>query len=57
MTKGLKASLPEIECNQTVMGLPPLTSAVFLIAKYIYTTHDVINVLFNRMLLLSPYYA
>jgi hypothetical protein len=24
---------PEIDCNKTVMGLPPVTSAVFLIAN------------------------
>jgi hypothetical protein len=29
----LTVSPPEIDCNQTVMGLPPVTSAVFLIAK------------------------
>jgi hypothetical protein len=27
------ASAPEIDCNHTAMGLPPATSAVFLIAK------------------------
>jgi hypothetical protein len=32
-TKGLTGSPPEIDCNQTAMGLPPVTSAVFLIAK------------------------
>jgi hypothetical protein len=32
-TKGLAASPPEIDRNQTAMGLPPVTSAVFLIAK------------------------
>jgi hypothetical protein len=31
--QGLTASLLEIGCNQTAMGLPPVTSAVFLIAK------------------------
>jgi hypothetical protein len=31
-TKGLTASSPEIDCNQTAMDLPPVTSAVFLIA-------------------------
>jgi hypothetical protein len=24
---------PEIDCDQTAMGLPPVTSAVFLIAE------------------------
>jgi hypothetical protein len=28
--KGLTALTPEIDCNQTAMGLPPVTSAVFL---------------------------
>jgi hypothetical protein len=32
-TKGLTASPPEIDCYQTAMDLPPVTSAVFLIAK------------------------
>jgi hypothetical protein len=32
-TKGLIALKPEIDCNQTPMGLPPVTSAVFLIAN------------------------
>jgi hypothetical protein len=31
--KGLIALTPEIDCDQTAMGLPPFTSAVFLIAK------------------------
>jgi hypothetical protein len=31
--KGLIAFTPEIECDQTSMGLPPVTSAVFLIGK------------------------
>jgi hypothetical protein len=29
----LTALKPEIDCDQTVMGLPPVTSAVFLIAE------------------------
>jgi hypothetical protein len=29
----LEALTPEIDCNQTAMGLPPVTSAVFLIAN------------------------
>jgi hypothetical protein len=29
----LIALTPEIDCNKTVMGLPPVTSAVFLIAN------------------------
>jgi hypothetical protein len=29
-TKGLIAFTPEINCDQTVIGLPPVTSAVFL---------------------------
>jgi hypothetical protein len=36
MTKGLIALIPEnpeIDCNQTAMGLSPVTSAVFLIAR------------------------
>jgi hypothetical protein len=32
-TKELTAFPPEIDCNQTAMGLPPVTSEVFLIAK------------------------
>jgi hypothetical protein len=32
-TKGLTASPPGIDYDQTVMGLPPVASAVFLIAK------------------------
>jgi hypothetical protein len=32
-TKGLTAFTPEIDCDQKVMGLPPVTSAVLLIAK------------------------
>jgi hypothetical protein len=31
--KGLIALTPEIDCDQTAMGLPPATSAVFLIAN------------------------
>jgi hypothetical protein len=33
-TKGLIAITPEIDCNKTAMGLPPVTSAVFLIANF-----------------------
>jgi hypothetical protein len=29
----LIALTPEIDCNQTAMGLPPVTSAVYLIAN------------------------
>jgi hypothetical protein len=32
-TKGLIAFKPEIDCDQTAMGLPHITSAVLLIAK------------------------
>jgi hypothetical protein len=32
-SKGLIAPIPEIDCNQMAMGLPPVTSAVLLIAK------------------------
>jgi hypothetical protein len=32
-TKGLTALPPEIDCNQTSKGIPPVMSAVFLIAK------------------------
>jgi hypothetical protein len=32
-TKGLIAFTPEIDCDQTAMGLSPVTSAVLLIAK------------------------
>jgi hypothetical protein len=32
-TKGLAALTPEMDCDQTAMGLPPVTSTVFLIAK------------------------
>jgi hypothetical protein len=32
-TKGIIAFTPEIDCDQTEMGLPPVTSAVLLIAK------------------------
>jgi hypothetical protein len=33
VTKGLITLTPEIDCDQTAMNLPPITSAVFLIAK------------------------
>jgi hypothetical protein len=32
-TKGLIALTPEIDCDQTAMGLPPVTPAIFLNAK------------------------
>jgi hypothetical protein len=32
-TKGLTALTPEIDCDQTMMGLLPVMYAVFLIAK------------------------
>jgi hypothetical protein len=32
-TKGLIAVIPEIDCDQTAMGLLPVTSAVLLIVK------------------------
>jgi hypothetical protein len=32
--KGLIALASEIDCNKTAMGLPPVTSAVFLISNY-----------------------
>jgi hypothetical protein len=32
-TKGLIALTPEIDCDQTAIGLPPVTSSVFLLAK------------------------
>jgi hypothetical protein len=32
-TKGLIVLIPEIYCNKAAMGLPPVTSAVFLIAN------------------------
>jgi hypothetical protein len=32
-TKGLIALTPEIDCNKTAMGLPPVTSAVFFAAN------------------------
>jgi hypothetical protein len=32
-TKGLTALTPEVDCDQTAIGLPPVTSAVFLIAS------------------------
>jgi hypothetical protein len=36
----LKYSLtPEMSCDQTAIGLPPVTSAVFLIAKPLHTTY------------------
>jgi hypothetical protein len=28
-------STPEIDCNKMAIGLPPVTSAVFLIAKFL----------------------
>jgi hypothetical protein len=31
--KELIALAPEVDCDQTAMGLPSVTSAVFLIAK------------------------
>jgi hypothetical protein len=33
VVKGLIALTPEIGCNKTAMGLPPVTFAVFLIAN------------------------
>jgi hypothetical protein len=33
--KGLIALTPEIDCDQTAMGLPPVSSEGFLIAKYV----------------------
>jgi hypothetical protein len=33
-TIGLIAFTPEIDCDQTAMGLPPVTSAVFLTANF-----------------------
>jgi hypothetical protein len=33
-TKGLIAIKNDIDCDPTAMGLPPVASAVFLIAKY-----------------------
>jgi hypothetical protein len=33
VTKGLIALTPEIDCSKTAIGLPPVTSAVFLIVK------------------------
>jgi hypothetical protein len=32
-TKGLIVFIPEIDCDQTVMGVPPVMSAELLIAK------------------------
>jgi hypothetical protein len=32
-TIGLIALTPDIDCDQRAIGLPPFTSAVFLIAK------------------------
>jgi hypothetical protein len=32
-TKGLSALKSDMDCDQMTMGLPPVTSAVFLIAK------------------------
>jgi hypothetical protein len=32
-TKALIAFIPEIDCDQTAIGLPTVMSAVFLIAK------------------------
>jgi hypothetical protein len=31
--KGLTALKPEMDCDQTAMGIPPVKFAVFLIAK------------------------
>jgi hypothetical protein len=33
VTKGLISFTPKIVCDQTAMGLPPVTFAVLLIAK------------------------
>jgi hypothetical protein len=33
VTKGLIAVTPEIDCNKTAMGLPPVTSTMFLIVN------------------------
>jgi hypothetical protein len=33
-TKGLTALTPEIDYDQSAIGLPPITSAVLLIANY-----------------------
>jgi hypothetical protein len=32
-TKGLSALKPEMECDQMAIGLPPIASALFLIAE------------------------
>jgi hypothetical protein len=40
-TKGLKALPPEVDCVQTAMGLPLVTSAIFLIAKSFWYNVDV----------------
>jgi hypothetical protein len=42
-TKGLIAFTPEIDCDQTSMGLPSVTSAVFLIANIILVKREYIG--------------
>jgi hypothetical protein len=40
-TKGLTALTSEMDCDQTAMNLPPVTSAVCLIAKSFWNILDV----------------
>jgi hypothetical protein len=38
--KGLIAFTPEIDCDQTAMGLPPVTYKIFLIVFAVVSTHQ-----------------
>jgi ABC-type iron transport system FetAB permease component len=52
VTKGLIALTPQIDCDQTAIGLPPVTSAVFQIA-IIFTVSHFNSYLFNTPPLIS----
>jgi hypothetical protein len=43
-TTGLIALTPEIDYNQMTMGLPPVMSAVFLIAKQFWQNVGVLDI-------------
>jgi hypothetical protein len=50
-TKGIMSLTPEIDCNKTAMGLPPVASAVFLIANIILVKRGCLGGIFEIPLL------